>query len=169
MGIQNRTAGYNDSAIFARHAQAAEIQRLPESMTVAAWPEHIAARPEVSRPNAIVVSVSRSNAIVVSAIFSASATSELKSREWITDFSGEPYRVLRAIPVTVRDLDIEGVEVAFEDGNIAWVADGRVDAVNGLKAEILNTIEDLESNTDRLGPGPKKQLDILLSYLERIA
>lgn len=159
MEIQNGTDGYNNSGIFARHAQAAEIHRLPENMTVATWPEHIVARPEVSR----------SNAIVVSEIFSASATSQVKSREWITDFSGEPYRVLRAIPVTVRDLDIEGVEVAFEDGNIAWVADDRVDAVNGLKAEILNTIEDFESNTDRLGPGPKKQLDILLTYLERIA
>ena len=106
--------------------------------------------------------------MVVSEIFSASATSELKSREWIKDFSGEPYRVLKAIPVTVRDLDIEGVEAAFVDGNIAWVADDRVDAVNGLKAEILNTIEDFESNKDRLGPESKRQLEILLTYLARM-
>ena len=96
-------------------------------------------------------------------------TSEFKNRELITNFSGEPYRVLKAIPVTVCSLDIgEEVEAAFAEGNIAWVARSRVEAINGLKAEILNTMEDFEANKDRLGPEPTRQLAVLRTYLERI-
>lgn len=88
--------------------------------------------------------------------------------ELITDFSGEPCKVLRAIPVTVRGLDTgEGFEAAFAEGNIAWVANGRVEAINGLKAEILNTIEDFEANEDRLGPEPARQLALIRTYLKR--
>ena len=88
--------------------------------------------------------------------------------ELITDFSREPYKVLRAIPVTVRSLDTgEGFEAAFVEGNIAWVASGRVEAVNGLKAEILNTMEDFEANEERLGPEPARQLALILTYLKR--
>jgi hypothetical protein len=95
-------------------------------------------------------------------------TTELINRELITDFSGEPYRVLRAIPVTVRSLDIgEGFEAAFVEGNIAWVANGRVEAINGLRTEILNTIEDFEANEDRLGPEPTRKLALLRTYLKR--
>jgi hypothetical protein len=87
----------------------------------------------------------------------------------ITDFSGEPYRVLKPIPVTVRSLDIgEEVEAAFAEGNIAWVARSRVEAINGLKAEILNTMEDFEANKDRVGPEPTRQLGVLRAHLERI-
>ena len=95
--------------------------------------------------------------------------SEFKNRELITDFSEEPYRVLKAIPVTVRSLDIgDDVEAAFEEGNIAWVAMSRVDAINGLKAEILNTLEDCEANEGRLGPEPARQLAVLRTYIEHI-
>ena len=101
-------------------------------------------------------------------ILLGSGTGEFSNRELITEFSGEPYRVLTSIPITVHSLDIEaGVEAAFAEGNIAWVGDSRVDAINGLKAEILNTIEDFEANEDRLGPEPAHQLAILRSYLER--
>ena len=88
--------------------------------------------------------------------------------ELIADFWGEPYKVLMAIPVTVRSLDAgEGFEAAFVEGNIAWVASGRVEAINGLKEEILNTIEDFEANEDRLGPEPARQLALLRTYLKR--
>ena len=155
----NADGGYSNQVIFA-HTQAGEIQQLPEHMTtVVAWLEREIIQQLPEHMTTVVAWLERE-------IFSASETPEFQER--ITDFSGEPYRVLRAIPVTVRGLDIEGVEAAFVEGNIAWVADDRVDAVNGLKAEILNTIEDFESNKDRLGPGPKRQLDILLTYLERM-
>ena len=101
-------------------------------------------------------------------IFLGTSTSEFTDRELITDFSGEPYKVLRAISVTVRSLDIGGeVEAAFEEGNIAWVANGKVEAINGLKAEILNTIEDFEANEDKLGSEPTRQLALLRRYVKR--
>ena len=100
---------------------------------------------------------------------SGTEISQFSDRELITNFSGEPYRVLKAIPVTVRSLEIgEEVEAAFAEGSIAWVAQSRVEAINGLKAEILNTLEDYEANKYRLGPEPARQLAVLRTYLERI-
>lgn len=100
---------------------------------------------------------------------SGTKTLQFTDRQWITDLSGEPYRVLKAIPVTVRSLDIgDDVEAAFEEGNIAWVAGSRVDAINGLKAEILNTLEDCVANQGKLGPEPARQLAVLRTYIERI-
>lgn len=100
---------------------------------------------------------------------SGNKTLQFADRQLITDFSGEPYRDLKAIPVTVCSLDIgDDVEAAFEEGNIAWVATSRVDAINGLKAEILNTLEDCEANKGRLGPEPARQLAVLRTYIEHI-
>ena len=105
----------------------------------------------------------------LSEILSGTETSQFTNRQLITDFSGEPYKILKVIPVTVRSLDIgEEVEAAFEEGNVAWVDRSRVEAINGLKAEILNTMEDFEANKDRLGPEPTRQLAVLRTYLERI-
>lgn len=106
---------------------------------------------------------------VTDELLSGTEISRFTDRQLINDFSGEPYRVLKAIPVTVRSLDIgEDVEAAFEQGNIAWVAASRVEAINGLKAEILNTLEDCEANKGRLGPEPARQLAVLRAYVERI-
>ena len=103
-------------------------------------------------------------------ILQGTETSEFENGEWIRDFSGEPYRVLKAIPITVRSLEIgQEVEAAFVEGNIAWVGPSRVEAINGLKAEILNTLEDFEANRNRLGPEPTRQLAVLRTFLERIA
>ena len=105
----------------------------------------------------------------LSEILSGTETSQFTNRQLITDFSGEPYKILKVIPVTVRSLDIgEEVEAAFEEGNVAWVDRSRVEAINGLKAEILNTMEDFEANKDRLGPEPTRQLAVLRAHLERI-
>ncbi len=100
--------------------------------------------------------------------FHGPATSEFQEVELITDFPGEPYIALKGIPVTVRDLDIGyEFEAAFEESNIAWVASSKVEAVNGLKAEILNSIEDFEVNENRLGSETARQLDILRTYVRR--
>ena len=99
-------------------------------------------------------------------IFLGSETSEFKDLEQITDFSGEPYKVLKAIPVTIRSLDGGGFEAAFVEGNIAWVDDSRIEAVNGLKAEILDAIDLFEANKDRLGLEPRRQLAVLRTHLK---
>ena len=103
----------------------------------------------------------------INEIVSGNATAEFIDQNLLTDFAGEPYRVLKAIPANVRSLDAgEGFEASFVDGNIAWVADSRAEAINGLKAEILDTLEDLEDNEYRLGPEPKRQLALLRKHLE---
>ena len=99
--------------------------------------------------------------------FSGADTADFKDRELLTNFADEHYEVLKAIPVTVRSLDgREGVEAFFEEGNIAWVGNDRVEAINGLKVEILNTIEDFGANQGMLGPEPTRQLAILRTYLK---
>ena len=99
-------------------------------------------------------------------IFPGTATLECTDQELITDFSGEPYKILKPIPVTIRSLDGGGFEGAFIGGNIAWVGESRAETINGLKAEILDTIEIFEADEDRLGPEPKRQLAVLRTYLE---
>ena len=87
--------------------------------------------------------------------------------EWIFDFPGEPYIALRPIPVNVQPCDPEGFEASFTEANISWVGDTTLEALNGLKAEILNTLEDYELHQDRLGPEPERQLAVLRSYIRR--
>ena len=101
-------------------------------------------------------------------ILQGTAASEFTDLKLITDFSGEPYEVLKVIPITIRSLDEGGIETVWKEGNIAWVDDSRVEAINGLKAEILDTMESFEANEARLGPEPKRQLVVLRTHLKHI-
>jgi hypothetical protein len=85
----------------------------------------------------------------------------------ITEFEGEPYRTAEPIPVTFQRLDSREIEARFEEAGIAWVGTSRTVALNGLKIELLNTLEGYEENEDVLGPWPRKQLDILRSLIRR--
>ena len=87
-------------------------------------------------------------------------------RVLITDFPGELYKVLKPFRVIIRDLGEQGVGVAWEEGNIAWVDGSRFKAVNGLKAEILDTLESYEASEATLGPEPKRQLAVLRTHLK---
>jgi len=94
-----------------------------------------------------------------------SETFRFEDTKWIFDFPGEPYIVLRPIPVNFQPCDLEGFEASFTEANIAWVGDTTLEAINGLKAEILDTLEDYEQHEDRLGPEPQRQLAVLRSYI----
>ena len=92
---------------------------------------------------------------------------QLEGKEWVSEFGSEPYSVLRPIPVDIRPCDPEGFEASFAKANISWVDDTRLEALNGLKAQILNTLDDYEENENQLGPEPRRQLDLLRSYIRR--
>ena len=95
------------------------------------------------------------------------ATSEFADRELITDFSGEPYTALRGIPITVRSIDAgEGFEVSWDEANIAMVGDSKIEAIHALTENILYTMEALEENENCLAPEPKRQLNVLRTYLK---
>jgi hypothetical protein len=88
-------------------------------------------------------------------------------KQLITEFAGEPYEVARPIPVIFQYLDPEGVEARFEAANVAWVGESSTDALNGLKIELLNTLEGYEENEGRLGPEPHRQLGLLRTFIRR--
>lgn len=109
--------------------------------------------------------VTRSAEISIHHLDLDSENFRFEDTEWIFDFPGEPYIVLRAIPVNIQPCDPEGFEASFTEANISWVGDTILEALNGLKAEVLDTLEDYEQHEDRLGPGPQRQLAVLRSYI----
>ena len=101
-------------------------------------------------------------------LLDSSTSSEQPTRkQLITEFEGEPYEVARPIPVIFQYLDPEGVEARFEAVNVAWVGESCTDALNGLKIELLNTLEGYEENEDRLGQEPRRQLGLLRTFIRR--
>ncbi len=78
--------------------------------------------------------------------------------------------VLKPILVNVQILDNGTTfEASFKEGNIGWSDDSLDEAIEGLKAEILNALEDFEAHESILGPGPKRQLAVLRKHLEHIS
>lgn len=88
--------------------------------------------------------------------------------EWIHDFPGEPYRIKRPIPATLRTVEPLEIEASFREANIAWVDKTTIEALTGLQVEILNTLEDYQEHEAQLGPEPRRQLEVLRIYIESI-
>jgi hypothetical protein len=86
----------------------------------------------------------------------------------ISGFSNEPYEVLEAIPVIFRTGELKEIVATFEDANISFVGESRLEALNGLKAEILDTLEDYEKHESQLGPGPRRQIGVLRKHIRHI-
>ena len=137
-----------------------------DQMSTGSFQERYAMHSSPNLKECNIVHQTNASKSVLDRSFSWSDTSEFEGQELIVDFSGEPYNVLKPIPITVRSLDGGDFEGAFIGGNIAWVGESRAEAINGLKAEILDTIEIFEADEDRLGPEPKRQLAVLRTYLE---
>jgi predicted RNase H-like HicB family nuclease len=83
----------------------------------------------------------------------------------ILGFYAEPYKVVKAIPVTFRNGDLGEFVASFETANISFVGESLTEALNGLKAEILNTLEDYEVHESQLGPEPLRQLAVLRKHV----
>lgn len=88
--------------------------------------------------------------------------------EWIHDFPGEPYRIKHPIPATLRTVEPLEIEASFREANIAWADKTTIEALTGLQVEILNTLEDYQDHEDQLGPEPRRQLEVLRTYIESL-
>jgi len=86
----------------------------------------------------------------------------------IENFISKPYQVVR--PFTAVLIPSEGgFEASFYDANLSTYGDTESEAIENLKELLLDTLERLnELNDDDLGPGPKKQKEILTSLIARV-
>ena len=93
-----------------------------------------------------------------------SPDSQFRNSEAINEFPAEPYRVLKPIIARIRS-GLPGYEASFPEANIAWIDESREEAISGLRAEVLNTLEDYEEHEAVLGPEPRRQLNVLREYI----
>jgi dCTP deaminase len=76
--------------------------------------------------------------------------------------------VTRDIPVTIQWLD-ESYTATFFDANISMSGDTKEEAFSNLRGMIADLFIDLDAEpADRLGPGPRLQLQVLRSFVARI-
>lgn len=97
-----------------------------------------------------------------------SATSQRHpvERTCIQDLRDDCYRILRPIPVEIRQVDVGDFEASFGEANIAIGGTDSRDALQALVCEILDTF-DVFMDAPRLGPGAANQLQVLCTYIAR--
>lgn len=79
----------------------------------------------------------------------------------------EPFELLKDIPVVIQRSDDEYV-ASFFDANINASGGTETDAVANFKDVLLAVFERLEKEpTERLGPGPARQLAVLREFVRR--
>lgn len=81
----------------------------------------------------------------------------------VQTFAPEPYDLLKPLSVTVQ-ADEDEFSACFPDANLTAVGDNEFEAVEHLKAMILDTFDKFSSGR-RLGPGPTKQLAVLREFI----
>jgi len=81
---------------------------------------------------------------------------------------GEPYTVVKDIPVKViQDGSLDFI-ATFEDANISIGGINKRDAFQALVYEILDLFDYLTANHDTLGPEPQRQLAVLSGHLVKV-
>ena len=83
----------------------------------------------------------------------------------VQSFAPEPYDLLKPFSVAVRS-DEDEFSACFPDANLTAFGDNEFEAVEHLKAMILDTIDKFSSGR-KLGPGPTKQLAVLREFVRR--
>lgn len=85
----------------------------------------------------------------------------------ITTFAPEPFDLLQEIKVVVRPSDEEFL-ASFFDANVNAAGSTETDAVQNLKDVMLGLFDYLEVQpAKRLGPGPKRQLEVLRQFIRK--
>ena len=84
----------------------------------------------------------------------------------IGDFPGEPYRLLKPIPVMLEWTG-SAFLARFGEANIAMTGDTSTEALGNLAADVLDTYEDYSAEADTLGPEPARQLAVLWQYIAK--
>ncbi len=88
------------------------------------------------------------------------------TRTTIGSLPGEPYTLLRAIPVKIEQVEARDFVAEFDEANIAISGETYHEAFQNLIAEILNAFENFSTEEARLGPEPTRQLEVLRNYLK---
>ena len=78
---------------------------------------------------------------------------------------GEPYTLLRPIPVRIEQVEAGDFLAEFDEANIAISGETYQEAFQNLIAEILNAFENFSTEEASLGPEPTRQLKVLRNYL----
>jgi hypothetical protein len=78
----------------------------------------------------------------------------------------EPFLLTRHFQVVVRPCGGD-YQATFFDANIGTMGDTAEEAVQNLKALIIDTLECLESNEEKLGPEPMRQFAILKALIQK--
>jgi hypothetical protein len=85
----------------------------------------------------------------------------------INTFSPEPYDILKPILVSVHAVEDE-YEAGWHDANIHTSGENEEEAVSNLKSLILDIFEIFSNEpTDKLGPEPKRQMEILKQFIQK--
>ena len=87
------------------------------------------------------------------------------TREKIYSLPGEPYRLLKPIPVKKERVGDNEILASFEEANIAISGESEEEAFQDLVGHILDVFEALRAEETRLGPGPARQMRVLNEYL----
>ncbi len=83
----------------------------------------------------------------------------------IATFAPEPYELLRPISIVIEG-QTDGFLASFVEANINASGETEHEAINMVKDTILMAYERLVSKADeKLGPGPLKQKQILMSLI----
>ena len=85
----------------------------------------------------------------------------------ISTLAPEPYTLVRDIPCLIQPTD-GGFVATFFDANISASGDTQQEALENLKALLVDIFDDLVSEpNDKLGPEPKRQLEVLKTLIRR--
>ena len=85
----------------------------------------------------------------------------------ITEFPNEPYEVIVPIPVSIKQDALDDFTASFVRANIAMTGNTLNDAWTSLAAHILDVFEMLtEHPQEKLGRGPRQQLEILRQHIK---
>ena len=91
-------------------------------------------------------------------------------RRTIRVFSpGEPYRVVKPIPVYVERIEPTIWVATFVEANIAMAGKTQKEAIDGLRDVIVGTYESLFCEKFRnLGPEPTRKLQVLNQHMQKV-
>jgi hypothetical protein len=96
---------------------------------------------------------------------------EMKSRGAVVvpiqSLAPEPFELLKPIQAVVQQIG-EDYVATFFDANINASGETQEEAITNLKDLLVGSFETFAGITDKLGPGPSRQLAVLRQFLKRV-
>jgi predicted RNase H-like HicB family nuclease len=84
----------------------------------------------------------------------------------IQSLAPEPVELLKPIQTLLQQSG-EDYVATFLDANINASGETQEEAITNLKDVIVGSFDALEASSDKLGPGPSRQLAVLRQFLNR--